>query len=124
MGESLGQIVYLFKDKLASEVTRTSCHTDPMPQRQPRPPLLRPVPATRLKWEAMDKDKFALVMGVRLAAARDKIELSQAEMAAELGLKLATYAKYESRSMMPANLLAKFSDVTGADLKGLLKDPR
>lgn len=123
MPSSLGQIVYLFKDKLASEVNRTSCHTRSMPQRQPRPSALRAAEPPRSKWHPMAKDKFASIMGVRLAEARGT-KFTQGQMDLELGLQKGTYSKYENRSMMPANLIARFCELTGADPKVLLKDPR
>lgn len=131
MPKSLGQVVYLFKDRLSNEVIRTKSHNFDMAQRAPRTPQpQQPERPKLLPWSAPDKDLFSRAMGRRIAQAREKAHRTQEQMADELGIRQSVYSKYEKRggdkppSAMPHIYLAKFCEVTGASLKELLKDPR
>lgn len=130
MTKSLGQIVYLFKDKLVNDLNRTDCHSHPMAQRAPRPPQSQPAERPKLLWTAPPKDVFARTMATRIADARDKAGYTQETMADALGIRQSVYSKYENRgggkvpSAMPHIYLARFSEITGVSLKELLRDPR
>lgn len=130
MTKSLGQVVYLFKDNLGNELNRTNCHTQEMAQRAPRTPQNQPVERPKLIWSAPNKQFFARAMATRIAAAREKANLTQDQMADQLGIRQSVYSKYENRggsaapSAMPHIYLARFCEVTNASLKDLLKDPR
>lgn len=130
MTESLGQVVYIFKDKLVNDVDRTGCHSQAMAQRAPRPPQQKPMERPRLLWSAPDKDFFARALGTRIAEWREKAGYTQEQLADQLGLRQSIYSKYENRgggkppTAMPHIYLARFCEVTGASLKDLLKDPR
>lgn len=63
-------------------------------------------------------------MHTRIQEARKQADLTQDEIAEKLGMKQWKYAKYETRSLMPHHLLARFCEITGANLKDLLRDPR
>src|SRR5438445_559797 len=130
MPKSLGQVVYIFKDKLVNDVNRTDCHSQGMAQRAPRPPQRQPIERLRLLWSAADKDLFARALATRIIEAREKAGLTQERMADQLGIRQSVYSKYEKRgpnqppSMMPHIYVARFCEVTGANVKELLKDPR
>jgi len=131
MPKSLGQVVYLFKDKLPNELNRTDCHNFSMAQRAPRQQIaVPPAPTQERKWKAPPKALFARNLGARLKDAREKKGLTQEQMADELGIRQSVYSKYESRggdkppTSIPHIYLAKFSEITGASVKDLLKDPR
>lgn len=131
MTESLGQVVYIFKDKLVNAVNRTDCHTSQMAQRAPRPPQQAPMERPRLMpWAAPDKDFFARALATRVAAARAEAQLTQHQVAEKLGIPQWKYSKYENRggtkipTPIPHIYLARFCEVTGAHLKDLLRDPR
>lgn len=131
MTESLGQVVYIFKDKLVNDVNRTGCHSHEMAQRAPRPPLQAPTERPRLvSWSAPDKDLFARTLATRVTEWRERAKLTQEQMADNLGIRQSLYSKYENRggdkvpTAMPHIYLARFCEVSGANLKDLLKDPR
>jgi DNA-binding XRE family transcriptional regulator len=128
--KSLGQVVYIFKDKLANDVDRTDCHSQSMAQRAPRLPQRPPLERPKLLWTAPTKELMARTMATRIAEARDKAGYTQEQMADQLGLRQSVYSKYENRgggkkpTLMPHIYLARFCEVTGSSLKDLLKDPR
>ena len=131
MPKSLGQVVYIFKDKLANDVNRTNCHSDEMAQRAPRPPQAQPVERPRLMaWSAPDKELFARALATRVAEWRKRSDLTQEQMADKLGIRQSKYSKYEDRgggekpTVMPHIYLERFCEVTGVSLKELLRDPR
>jgi ribosome-binding protein aMBF1 (putative translation factor) len=131
MTKSLGQVVYIFKDKLVNAVNRTDCHTAHMAQRAPRLPQQAPVERPRLaSWMAPDKELFARTLATRIIEAREQAQLTQEQVADKLGIRQSKYSKYENRggttppTPMPHIFLARFCDVTGANLKDLLRDPR
>jgi len=51
----------------------------------------------------------------RLKMARESADLSQSEMARALGLDVGTYAKYETRSMLPMRFLAPVCELSSFD---------
>lgn len=130
MTKSLGHVVYLFKDKLVNVVNRTDCHTSEMAQRAPRPPQQAPLERPKLLWTAPDKDLFARTLATRVIELRERAGFTQEQMADRLGIRQSKYSKYENRggttppTPMPHIFLARFCEVTGANLKDLLRDPR
>jgi DNA-binding XRE family transcriptional regulator len=130
MTKSLGQVVYIFKDKLVNAVNRTDCHTLEMAQRAPRPPQHLPLDRPKLLWAPPDKDLFARALATRVIEARERAQLTQEQMADKLGIRQSKYSKYENRggkqppTPMPHIFLVRFCDLTGANLKDLLRDPR
>lgn len=130
MTKSLGHVVYLFKDKLVNVVNRTDCHTSEMAQRAPRPPQHAPSERPKLLWSAPDKALFARALAARITEARERVEFTQEQVADKLGIRQSKYSKYENRggdkppTPMPHIFLARFCEITGANLKDLLKDYR
>lgn len=130
MPKSLGQIVYLFKDKLVNDVDRTDCHSLPMAQRAPRPPQHSPHERAKSVWSPPSRELMARTMAARIIAARENAGLTQEEMAGKLGMGQSPYSKYEKRggknipSTMPHIYLERFCEVTCITLRDLLKDPR
>lgn len=118
MPQTLGQIVYLFKDNRSSAMDRTSCHTENMANR------LRKEDVARLpvKWRPPPPSKFKKAFLARIKLAREGAGLTQVQMAERLGIPQDKYSKYEVRSFMPHELLSKFSEITGESLEKLLRD--
>jgi ribosome-binding protein aMBF1 (putative translation factor) len=122
MTRSLGQIVYLFKDRPSCEMKRTNSHTVQMPQRQEKEALTGRSPPAR--WAALPKKRFKAVFAARIARARETRGFTQEYVAGELGIKQDRYAKYEGRSFMPHELIGKFCQITRTDPRELFQDPR
>lgn len=121
MTKSLGQIVYLFKDNRVRDPNKTNCHTLPMAQKAQQRSTL---PAVNAPWTPPPPSVFKAAVFVRIQEARKKSGLTQDDVAEMLGMRQSKYAKYETRSLMPHALLAKFCEITGITLKDLLRDPR
>lgn len=121
--KSLGQVVYLFKDNLVSERSRTDCHTNDMAQRARKEQQIAPE-APRLLWSPPPPSVFKAALTTRVKEARLRANLTQEQMADKLGIRQSKYSKYEGRSEMPHLYLARFCEVTGTTLKELLRDPR
>lgn len=118
MPQTLGQIVYLFKDNRSSALTRTSCHTEYMTNRLRKEEVAR----QSVKWRPPQPSKFKKAFLSRIKLARDGAGLTQEQMAERLGIQQGKYAKYETRSFMPHELLHKFSEITHEPLEKLLRD--
>jgi DNA-binding XRE family transcriptional regulator len=130
MVQSLGQIVYLFKDRSSSVLKRTACHTLQMPQRQEKEGV---TPATApVRWVSLGKTRFRKIFAARVAQARAGAGLTQERVAELLGISQTRYSKYEKRSeqpkvvpsAMPPELIDRFCEVTGAKAADLFRDPR
>lgn len=117
MSQTLGQIVYLFKDNRSGAMNRTSCHTDVMAQALKKERVTQATP----KWRPPPPSRFKKAMLARVKLARESVGLTQEQMADELGIKQGKYQKYEVRSKMPHEYLAKFSEVTKVPLTELLR---
>jgi len=62
----------------------------------------------------------------RLKSARKQVGFTQVGMAKALGVKLDAYKKYENRegSVIPTLTLARFCEITGQDMYGLVTGRR
>lgn len=124
MARSLGQVVYLFKDRPSSARKGTTCHTTRMSVRARKEDLAPlPVPA---RYQPPDEERFAAAFQARVKLARKGTGMSQAAMAAALGIKLDAYQKYENRggSLMKHHLIARFCQITETEAEKLFRDPR
>jgi transcriptional regulator with XRE-family HTH domain len=76
-------------------------------------------------WEPPPDALFQAAVFTRMATARKKAGYTQRKMATALGIEdQSKYAKYESRTLMPHEYMARFAHLTGAKLEDLLRDPR
>lgn len=64
---------------------------------------------------------FARGFCTRVRAHRLACGFSRAEMARALGVTIAAYEKYETRSPLPHHLIEPFAVITGADIEELFE---
>lgn len=122
MTDSLGQVVYLFKDKMGRARLRTNCHNPAMPK-EARAAVL-PDTQTAGRWKAPPESLLLAAMKHRIKEARERAKMTQDAVAQSLGISQTRYSKYETRSWLPHVYLSRFCDVTDYSLEKLLKDPR
>lgn len=60
----------------------------------------------------------------KLRAARIMSGIGPEDIAKQLGVSMDSYVRYESRYMMPMNLIVPFCEITGADITKLMAPPR
>jgi DNA-binding XRE family transcriptional regulator len=118
--QSLGQIVYLFKDNRSSERKRTNCHTVAVAN-QLKKEALSSVPASAFRPEPSPA-RFKKAFLARTKRAREAAGLTQEEMARRMGIRQDKYAKYESRSPLPHQYIARFCEVTGEKFEVLFRE--
>lgn len=139
MTKSLGQIVYLFKDKRSSAVKRTNCHTDPMAKSLKKEPpessalfpqaeierLERELRQLKLRqpYTAISPTEYKAGFQQRLRAARERAGFTQEKMAELLGIAQGKYAKYERRSLLPHRYVGRFCELTQTECKFLFSSP-
>jgi DNA-binding XRE family transcriptional regulator len=58
---------------------------------------------------------FNAAFRARVRAARKAQGMTQADMARLLGISRASYARYETRTLLPLHLVEEFVEITGAD---------
>lgn len=66
------------------------------------------------------KDAYSKAFVKRVKMIREGSDVSAAQIARELGLKLDTYYRYESKVVMPHYLIPRFLAVTNGDPRYLL----
>lgn len=80
-----------------------------------RAPVIRPEPSPA---------RFKKAFLARTKLAREAAGLTQEELAKRLGIRQDKYAKYESRSPLPHQYVARFCEVTGEKLEALFREIR
>ena len=73
--------------------------------------------------QADDPAEFKVAFCTRVRSLRMASGMTQAEMAAALGIPLANYEKYEGRSLMPHRLIEPFAAICGIDARSLFERP-
>lgn len=65
--------------------------------------------------------EYSKAFRARTKLLRESAQLSQSEMARELGVSPVTYPKYESRSLLPHHLVPRFLRITGGTYEYLFR---
>jgi transcriptional regulator with XRE-family HTH domain len=66
---------------------------------------------------------FARAFRARMRAARKARGFSQADVARLLEISRASYAKYETRALLPHRLVVEFAEITGVGFAELFRHP-
>jgi ribosome-binding protein aMBF1 (putative translation factor) len=75
-------------------------------------------------WTEPPPSRFKKAFLARTKRAREAAGLTQEELAQRLGIRQDKYAKYETRSPLPHQYVARFCEITGERLDVLFRDPR